>query len=168
MLSGGGTHNVKGRCMKLDADKMRWHRDSRGWTLETTAEKAEVALGTVLRAEHGEDIRPSSGRRIAQAFGVDVSELVPDRPGVMPPKAPAPSTSGPHETEEPMAPGAISEAEAFGIHTEYRENMLEHLSEIWELREHMQDKILILKMDQEGVLMRIVKASEETDPGRSS
>jgi transcriptional regulator with XRE-family HTH domain len=69
--------------VKLDADKVRWHRDSRGWTLETTAEQAEVALGTVLRAEHGEDIRPSSGRRIARAFDVDISELVPDRPGVL-------------------------------------------------------------------------------------
>jgi len=69
--------------VKLDADKVRWHRDSRGWTLDTTAEKAEVALGTILRAEHGEDIRPSSGRRIARAFGVDVSELVPDKPGVL-------------------------------------------------------------------------------------
>ena len=87
--------------MKLDADKVRWHRDSRGWTLETTAEKAEVALGTVLRAEHGEDIRPSSGRRIARAFGVDISELVPDRPGVTAPKAKALSSSGQPSSETP-------------------------------------------------------------------
>jgi transcriptional regulator with XRE-family HTH domain len=78
--------------VKLDADKVRWHRDRRGWTLETAAEYAEVALGTLLRAEHGEDIRPSSGRRIARAFGVDISELVPDQPGVVPPKVSAPSS----------------------------------------------------------------------------
>src|SRR5829696_4795415 len=82
---------------------MRWHRDSRGWTLETTAENAEVALGTVLRAEHGEDIRPSSGRRIARAFDVEISELVPDRPGVVRPKGTAPSTSGQPEST-PEAP----------------------------------------------------------------
>jgi transcriptional regulator with XRE-family HTH domain len=82
--------------MKLDADKVRWHRDSRGWTLETAAEKAEVALGTLLRAEHGEDIRPSSGRRIARAFGVDVSELVPEKPR----RAEEPVLSGKAEPRE--------------------------------------------------------------------
>jgi transcriptional regulator with XRE-family HTH domain len=95
--------------MKLDADKVRWHRDSRGWTLETTAEKAEVALGTVLRAEHGEDIRPSSGRRIARAFGVDVSELVPEKPGrikepALAGKADAPREAGPEEEQSSEAP----------------------------------------------------------------
>ena len=81
--------------MKLDSAKMRWHRDRLGWTLDTLAEQAEVAEGTALRAEHGEDIRPSSGRRIARALGVDISELVPDKPGVVLPKAGAPSTPGP-------------------------------------------------------------------------
>jgi transcriptional regulator with XRE-family HTH domain len=75
--------HMKGRYVKLDSAKVRWHRDRLGWTLDTLAETAEVAEGTALRAEHGEDIRPSSGRRIARAFGVDISELVPDRPGVL-------------------------------------------------------------------------------------
>ena len=83
--------------MKLDSAKMRWHRDRLGWTLDTLAEQAEVAEGTALRAEHGEDIRPSSGRRIARALGVDISELVPDKPGVVLPKAEAPSSPGPPE-----------------------------------------------------------------------
>jgi transcriptional regulator with XRE-family HTH domain len=86
--------------VKLDAEKVRWHRDRHGWTLETAAEQAEVALGTLLRAEHGEDIRPSSGRRIARAFGVDVSELVPGPPGVVLPKAEAPSSSGQPKIEK--------------------------------------------------------------------
>jgi transcriptional regulator with XRE-family HTH domain len=85
---------MKGRYMKLDSAKMRWHRDRLGWTLDTLAEQAEVAEGTALRAEHGEDIRPSSGRRIARALDVDISELVPDQPGVVLPKAEAPSTPG--------------------------------------------------------------------------
>jgi transcriptional regulator with XRE-family HTH domain len=103
--------------VKLDADKVRWQRDSRGWTLETTAKNAEVALGTVLRAEHGEDIRPSSGRRIARAFDVDISELVPDRPGMVRPKASAPSTSGQPEGT-PEAPIVKESAASTHMRTE--------------------------------------------------
>jgi len=66
--------------MRLDHERVRWHRDRLGWTLEALAEKAEVAKGTVLRAEHGEDVRPSSGRRIARALGVEISDLIPDKP----------------------------------------------------------------------------------------
>lgn len=66
--------------MQLDHERVRWHRDRLGWTLDTLAEKAEVAKGTVLRAEHGEDVRPSSGRRIARALGTEISDLVPDKP----------------------------------------------------------------------------------------
>jgi transcriptional regulator with XRE-family HTH domain len=66
--------------MRLDHERVRWHRDRLGWTLDTLAEKAEVAKGTVLRAEHGEDVRPSSGRRIARALGVETSDLIPDKP----------------------------------------------------------------------------------------
>jgi transcriptional regulator with XRE-family HTH domain len=76
--------------MRLDREKVRWHRDRLGLTLDTLGEKAEVAKGTVLRAEHGEDVRPSSGRRIARALGVDISELVPDKPGTTAPKTTAP------------------------------------------------------------------------------
>jgi transcriptional regulator with XRE-family HTH domain len=85
--------------MRLDSAKVRWQRDRLGWTLDELADKAGVAKGTLLRAEHGEDIQPRSGRRIAQAFAVDISELVPDMPGVVPPKAAAPSTSGRLEEE---------------------------------------------------------------------
>jgi transcriptional regulator with XRE-family HTH domain len=67
--------------MRLDHERVHWHRDRLGWTLETLAEKAEVAKGTVLRAEHGEDVRPGSGRRIAQALGAELSDLIPDKPG---------------------------------------------------------------------------------------
>jgi transcriptional regulator with XRE-family HTH domain len=78
----GDDHDLKGRYVRLESEKVRWHRDRLGWTLDTLAEQAEVAEGTALRAEHGEDIRPSSGRRIARALGVDISELVPEMPGV--------------------------------------------------------------------------------------
>jgi transcriptional regulator with XRE-family HTH domain len=76
--------------MRLDHEKVRWHRDRLGWTLDELAEKAKVAKGTVLRAEHGEDIRPGSGRRIAQAFSVEIPDLIPEKPGAISPKASAP------------------------------------------------------------------------------
>jgi transcriptional regulator with XRE-family HTH domain len=76
--------------MRLDHERVHWHRDRLGWTLDTLAEKAKVAKGTVLRAEHGEDVRPSSGRRIAQALGTELSELIPDKPGTTSPKGSAP------------------------------------------------------------------------------
>ena len=72
---------AEGRYVKLDGAKVRWHRDQLGWTLDDVAEQAEVAKGTVLRAEHGEDVRPSSGRRIARAFGIEIPELSPEKPG---------------------------------------------------------------------------------------
>lgn len=81
--------------MRLDHEKVRWHRDRLGWTLDTLAEKAEVAKGTVLRAEHGEDVRPSSGRRIAGALGVEISDLIPDRPGAIVPKVESRSSPEP-------------------------------------------------------------------------
>ncbi len=76
--------------MKLDGSKVRWHRDRLGWTLDVLAEKAEVAKGTVLRAEHEEDIRPGSGRRIARAFGVELPDLIPERPDTTSPKGVGP------------------------------------------------------------------------------
>ena len=76
--------------MRLDHEKVRWHRDRLGWTLDELAEKAKVAKGTVLRAEHGEDIRPGSGRRIAQALRVEIPDLIPEKPGAISPKASAP------------------------------------------------------------------------------
>jgi transcriptional regulator with XRE-family HTH domain len=81
--------------MKLDSQKVRWHRDQLGWTLDALAEKAEIAKGTVLRAEHGEDIRPSSGRRIARAFGVEIPALSPEKPGAPSPKVTAPPSPPP-------------------------------------------------------------------------
>ncbi len=99
--------------MRLDHERVHWHRDRLGWTLETLAEKAEVAKGTVLRAEHGEDVRPSSGRRIAQALGAELSDLIPDKPGrveelVGAGKAEAPPPSGPEDGETPVS---LSDAE---------------------------------------------------------
>jgi len=146
--------------VKLDADKVRWHRDRRGWTLEIAAEQAEVALGTVLRAEHGEDIRPSSGRRIARAFGVDISELVPEQPGVVPPKGGAPSTSGLHKAEPPAVPGVISEAEEVGLHADNMDYAQRFLQEIGEYPEHMQGKRVEVEINRDGSVSIHIKPAE--------
>lgn len=63
--------------MKLDGSRVQRARDRLGYTLEMVGEKSGVAKGTVLRAEHGEEIRPVSARRIAAGLGVEVADLVP-------------------------------------------------------------------------------------------
>ena len=90
--------------MKLDTDKMRWNRDRLGLSLAEVAGKAEVAEGTVLRAEHGEDIRPSSGRRIARALGVELSELIPEKPGRVEELAAAGKREAPREAGPTQTP----------------------------------------------------------------
>jgi len=55
---------------------MRRARDRLGLSMEMVGEKAEVSKNSVLRAEHGDDIRPVTARRIAQALGLDVADLV--------------------------------------------------------------------------------------------
>lgn len=62
--------------MRFDSNKMRQARDRLGLSMEMVGEKADVSKNSVLRAEHGDDIRPVTARRIAQALGVEVAELV--------------------------------------------------------------------------------------------
>jgi transcriptional regulator with XRE-family HTH domain len=110
---------AEGRYVKLDGAKVRWHRDQLGWTLDDVAEQAEVAKGTVLRAEHGEDVRPSSGRRIARAFGIEIPELSPEKPGVaLAGKAEAPEEAGPRKLHAHLYDGARKGIETFCDHWE--------------------------------------------------
>jgi transcriptional regulator with XRE-family HTH domain len=73
--------------LKLDRDNFIRARERLGYSIETVAEKAGIAKNSVLRAEHGEDIRPLTARKIAAALGVEVAELYAD-PGY--PKGAAP------------------------------------------------------------------------------
>ncbi len=74
--------------MKLDRDRLIRAREVLGYGLEKTAEEAGISKNSVLRAEHEEDIRPSTARKIATALGVDVAALYGEE---MPsPKAPEP------------------------------------------------------------------------------
>jgi len=47
-----------------------------GYGIETTAQAAGVSKNSVLRAEHGEDIRPVTARKIAGALNVEVADLL--------------------------------------------------------------------------------------------
>jgi transcriptional regulator with XRE-family HTH domain len=62
--------------LKLDRDKLQRARELLGYSIETTAEAAGVSKNSVLRAEHEDDIRPVTARKIAGALGVRVAELI--------------------------------------------------------------------------------------------
>ena len=74
-----------GGVLKLDREKLIRAREMLGYGLEKTAEVAGVSKNSVLRAEHEEDIRPVTARKIATALKVEVADLFP--------KAAAPSPS---------------------------------------------------------------------------
>jgi DNA-binding XRE family transcriptional regulator len=88
--------------LKLDRAKLIRAREMLGYGVEKTAEEAGVSKNSVLRAEHEEDIRPLTARKIAAALGVRVADLMGE--GESSPKAPAPPSQRPlfnggHEEE---------------------------------------------------------------------
>lgn len=62
--------------MKLDRDRLQRAREMLGYGLEKTAEEARISKNSVLRAEHEEDIRPVTARKIAAALNVPVADLI--------------------------------------------------------------------------------------------
>jgi transcriptional regulator with XRE-family HTH domain len=62
--------------LKLDRSKLIRAREMLGYSVEKTAEEAGVSKNSVLRAEHEEDIRPVTARKIAAALGVRVADLI--------------------------------------------------------------------------------------------
>ena len=62
--------------MKLDRAKVLRAREMLGYGIETVAAEAGVSKNSVLRAEHEEDIRPLTARKIATALGVRVADLI--------------------------------------------------------------------------------------------
>jgi len=62
--------------LKLDRDKLLRARELSGYGLQKTAEEAGVSKNSVLRAEHGREIRPVTARKIAGALGVEVADLL--------------------------------------------------------------------------------------------
>ena len=71
------TAPANGGALKLDRTKLQRAREMLGYGIETTAEKAGVSKNSVLRAEHEEDIRPVTARKIAEALKVEVRDLLP-------------------------------------------------------------------------------------------
>lgn len=62
--------------LKLSRKRMRYARDRLGYSLVMVSEEAGVAEGTAIRAEHEEEIRPGTARKIAGALGVRVADLM--------------------------------------------------------------------------------------------
>ncbi len=62
--------------MLLDEKKVRRSRERLGYTLRLMSEEGGIAPHTIIRAEHGRNITPTSARKIAAALGVTVADLV--------------------------------------------------------------------------------------------
>jgi transcriptional regulator with XRE-family HTH domain len=62
MLGGGGI-------------RLRQHRLGRGWTVEITAEKADVSPGTISQIENGGGYSPDTLMKLAKAFRTTVGSL---------------------------------------------------------------------------------------------
>jgi DNA-binding XRE family transcriptional regulator len=62
--------------LKLDEDRVRGTRERLGLTLAMVAQRAGTSKNTVLSAEHGADIRPTTARKIADALHVEIEDLL--------------------------------------------------------------------------------------------
>jgi transcriptional regulator with XRE-family HTH domain len=67
---------MNGGALRLNKDRLQRARELLGYGLEKTAQEAGVSKNSVLRAEHEEDIRPGTARKIAAALHVSVADLV--------------------------------------------------------------------------------------------
>jgi transcriptional regulator with XRE-family HTH domain len=72
--------------MKLDPEKVREARERLGFSFDALAKESGVSQTSAIRAEHGEEIRPLTARRLAKGLGVKVADLYPG-------KVPAPTSS---------------------------------------------------------------------------
>lgn len=93
--------------MRLDRDKLQRAREMLGYSIEMTGEEAGVSKNSVLRAEHEEDIRPVTARKIAAALGVRVADLLEESETL---KVQAPLPDFPAERREPAYDIALSAA----------------------------------------------------------
>lgn len=61
--------------MKLDGTKLKNARLDKGWNQEEAAKAANISEPTYVRAEQGHPIHPSTGRCIAEALGIVLSDV---------------------------------------------------------------------------------------------
>jgi transcriptional regulator with XRE-family HTH domain len=62
--------------VKLDENRVRGRRERLGLTLAMLAQKAGTSKNTLLSAEHGGDIRPTTASKIAEALDVEIGDLL--------------------------------------------------------------------------------------------
>jgi transcriptional regulator with XRE-family HTH domain len=67
--------------LKLDEDRVRRKRERLGLTVAMLAQKAGTSKNTILSAEHGGDIRPTTARKIAKALDVEIDDLLGESEG---------------------------------------------------------------------------------------
>lgn len=64
----------------MKTPRLKAWRESAGETQVSLGEKAGITEFTILRAEHGADLRPSTAKRIAEALGISVADLMEEPP----------------------------------------------------------------------------------------
>jgi DNA-binding XRE family transcriptional regulator len=79
--------------VKLDAKKVVEARERLGLGQEELAARAEISPNTVLRVEHGFEIRPVTARRIARGLGLEVADLYQKPEELTSPKDLAPAAA---------------------------------------------------------------------------
>jgi transcriptional regulator with XRE-family HTH domain len=56
---------------------LRAERLNRGLTIRALAERLDVSAGTIRAAERGESVHPANAKRIADYYGVKVTDIWP-------------------------------------------------------------------------------------------
>lgn len=59
----------------MDGNPLRAAREARNWSIDTVAAKTGLSRRTVLRAEHGERLNPTTRRLLCECFGIEAEEL---------------------------------------------------------------------------------------------
>jgi transcriptional regulator with XRE-family HTH domain len=94
--------------VKLDGERVRDRRERLTIPIREACERSGVALNTWVRAEHGEEIRLSSARRIAEVLGVEPGYLMgePEAPKVTASPTPEPGSEQPEEGRRELSSAA--------------------------------------------------------------
>jgi transcriptional regulator with XRE-family HTH domain len=61
--------------------RLKEWREAMGETQASLSEISGVSVFTIIRAEHGESMRPSTAKKIAETMGIEVVDLM-DNPQV--------------------------------------------------------------------------------------
>ncbi len=81
--------------LRYGREKLQRARERLGWSIEMVGEKAGTSKNSVLRAEHEGEIRPLTARKIAEALGVEVADLLLEEVESQAPKGqPSPQREG--------------------------------------------------------------------------